>query len=283
MTSGFFIDPHSSTSPTTDCQVFLERLGNRPSVATRLAGNSRPCTNDPVLALPAVHDQDLVIEDFPFDLWLVQRHPSATAIGWRVNPSDRLLDRMTVGHASRSSRAAQLAGKPSRSIPPRNTDISAMPASCNCCAVIDGRRSVLLAHDGHRPVITNQIGQVRRQFVERHVHRLSEMPERTGEFLRTSHIDDKRRGILPKAPRKRGWLNPRRRRRRTPKPSGQHIHGAILPCQLSSVQLQLSSVRVTRSLRGNFKIRSPLLGTSRRQGRRGDRRRAREIWRKSLR
>src|ERR1700731_3390765 len=55
-----------------------------------------------------------------------------------------------------------------------------------------------------RSGFTNQIGQVRRQFVERHVCCLSDMSERTGELVRTPHFQNKQGGVptqgAPRAP-----------------------------------------------------------------------------------
>jgi len=59
------------------------------------------------------------------------------------------------------------------------------------------------------------------QFDERHVRCLSDMPERTGEFVRTPHVENER-GVIPLKPhRERRWFNPRRGRRRVAKPAGQ--------------------------------------------------------------
>jgi hypothetical protein len=94
-------------------------------------------------------------------------------------------------------------------------------------------------HD-HRPVFTNQIGQVRRQFVERHIRCLSDMSKRVGELVRTPHVDDKQRGIPPKTPRKRLWRNPRRRLWQSLKPAGQKVHGAIFHGSTFGTQVAFS-------------------------------------------
>jgi hypothetical protein len=99
-------------------------------------------------------------------------------------------------------------------------------------------------HD-HRPVFTNQIGRVRRQFVERHIRCLSDMSKRAGELVRTPHVDDKQRGLPPKTPRKRLWRNPRRRFWQSPKPAGQKVHGAIFRGSLSVRKLRARGSRAS--------------------------------------
>src|SRR5262249_31760273 len=54
--------------------------------------------------------------------------------------------------------------------------------------------------------------------------------ERTSEFVRTPHVENKRGVILLKPRCERRWLNPRRGHRRVAKPARQQLHGAILPC-----------------------------------------------------
>src|SRR5215468_4525603 len=71
---------------------------------------------------------------------------------------------------------------------------------------------------------------MRRQFDERHVRCLSDKSERTSEFVRTPHVENKRGVILLKPRCERRWLNPRRGHRRVAKPARQQLHGAILPC-----------------------------------------------------
>jgi len=65
--------------------------------------------------------------------------------------------------------------------------------------------------------------------MKRHVRCLSDMPERTREFVRTPHVENKR-GVIPLKPyRKYCWLNPRRGHRRVAKPARQQLHGVIQP------------------------------------------------------
>jgi hypothetical protein len=75
-----------------------------------------------------------------------------------------------------------------------------------------------------RPVIPDQIGQVRHQFIERHVFRLSDMSERTGELVRATHVENEEAGIPLETRGQRHRLNPRRWRRRAPEPAGQQFH-----------------------------------------------------------
>ncbi len=69
---------------------------------------------------------------------------------------------------------------------------------------------------------------MRRQFNERDVRRLSDMPERTDEFVWTPHVENKQGVILLKPRRQHRWFDPRRRRRRAVKPAEQQLHGPII-------------------------------------------------------
>src|SRR5215472_15044039 len=66
---------------------------------------------------------------------------------------------------------------------------------------------------------------MRRQFDERHVRCLSDMPEKTSEFVRAPHVENKRGVILLKPRCERRWLDPRRGHRRVAKPARQQLHG----------------------------------------------------------
>src|SRR5215469_8484287 len=67
---------------------------------------------------------------------------------------------------------------------------------------------------------------MRRQLDERHVRRLADMPERTSEFVRTPHVENKQGVVLLKPRREHCGLNPRRRRPRAAKPAGKQLYGA---------------------------------------------------------
>jgi len=91
-----------------------------------------------------------------------------------------------LGHELLPLPTSQFAGKPSTrhcSIPPRSTETSNTPASRSCCAATDDRRSVLQTTTTGRFSRTNsgRCAAIR----QRHVRCLSDMPERTGEFVRT--------------------------------------------------------------------------------------------------
>ena len=123
---------------------------------------------------------------------------SSERSGYGVHPTDRRVERMVSGQDLRPfagfsvCRQAELSPLFHPAAQYRNIRQASL-LELLCCR---GRSAVGFADHDHGPVFTNQTRKMRRQFNERHVHCLSNMPERPGEFVRTPHVENKQ-SVIP--------------------------------------------------------------------------------------